>query len=148
MLRFLKALFGFESAARLDSSLGARIVDNLKREPSDQLRMMLEPSCADQWSPEALHVARMLLDERMTGCAAEPVYRIVPRTAQEQEDRQQEAVAPGFNRRLLALDVGSQVYCKWRGQVGTIIRWQDDKEEFYVRYDDGAGDWADLSMFA
>ena len=147
MLTFLKSLLGIGSDAPLDPDLGVRILDNLKREPSDQLREMLDPSSEDKWSPEALHVAGLLLDERAKGLAPEPVYRTVPRTAREQEAREQEAVAPRFDRRLLALDVGSQVYCRWRGQVGTIIRWQDDKEEFYIRYDNGDGDWADLSMF-
>lgn len=60
-----------------------------------------------------------------------PVTRTVPRTEHEQSAREQEAVAPGFDRRLLALDVGCRVYCRWRGQVGTIIRWDDEKKEFY-----------------
>jgi len=147
MLTFLKSLLGIGSDAPLDPDLGVRILDNLKREPSDQLREMLDSSSEDKWSPEALHVAGLLLDERAKGLAPEPVYRTVPRTAREQEAREQEAVAPRFDRRLLALDVGRQVYCRWRGQVGTIIRWQDDKEEFYIRYDNGDGDWADLGMF-
>jgi hypothetical protein len=147
MLNFLKSLFGIGSAASLDHDLVARISDNLKREPSEQLRAMLDPSSEGKWSPEALHAAGLLLDERAKNLAPEPVYRTVPRTAHEQAAREQEAVAPRFDRRLLALDVGSSVYCRWRGQVGIIIRWQDDKEEFYIRYDSGEGDWANLSMF-
>ena len=147
MLNFLKSLFGIGSDASLDHDLVAQILDNLKREPSDQLRTMLDPSSVDRWSPEALHAARLLLDERAKGLAPEPVYRTEPRTAQEQAAREQEPVAPRFDRRLLALDVGSHVYCRWRGQVGIIIRWQDDKEEFYIRYGNGDGDWANLSMF-
>src|SRR5262249_14973230 len=147
MLNFLKSLLGIGSDAPLDPHLGAGILDNLKREPSDQLRAMLDPSSADKWSPEALQVARLLLDERAKGLVPEPAYRTVPRPAREQEAREQEAVAPRFDRRLLALDVGSRVFCRWRGQDGTIIRWQDDKEEFYIRYDNGDGDWANLGMF-
>jgi hypothetical protein len=136
-----------EADAPLDHDLVARILDNLKREPSDELRAMLDPAAAGKWSPEALHAARLVLDRRAKNLAPEPVYGTVPRAAHEQVARDQEAVAPRFDRRLLALDVGSRVYCKWRRQVGTIIRWQDDKEEFYIRYHDGNGDWADVSMF-
>src|SRR5262249_24800990 len=106
MLNFLKSLFGIGSDASLDHDLVAQILDNLKREPSDQLRTMLDPSSVDRWSPEALHAARLLLDERAKGLAPEPVYRTEPRTAQEQAAREQEPVAPRFDRRLLALDVG------------------------------------------
>ena len=147
MINFLKSLFGIGSAGSLDHDLVARISDNLKREPSDQLRAMLDPSSEGKWSPEALHAARLLLDERAKGLAPEPVYRTVPRTAREQAAREQEAVAPSFDRRLLALDVGSRVYTPWRGQSGTITRWQDDKEEFYICYDNGDGAWASLNMF-
>lgn len=148
MLNFIKSLFGGTDAS-LDQNLVSRIRNNLRREPSDQLRAMLEPGAADKWSPEALHAARLLLAQRARKFAPEPepVYRTVPRTEHEQTAREQGAVAPRFNRRLLALDVGSCIYCHWRGQYGTIIRWQDEKEEFYVRYDNGEGDWVDLSMF-
>lgn len=146
MLNFITSLFGGGGTA-LDQNLVSRIRDNLKREPSDQLRAMLEPGAADKWSPEAVHAARLLLDQRAKKFAPEPVYRTVPRTEHEQAAREQQAVAPRFNRSLLALDVGSRVYCHWRGQFGTIIRWQDEKEEFYIRYDNGDGDWADLSTF-
>jgi hypothetical protein len=43
--------------------------------------------------------------------------------------------------------VGSRVYCHWRGQAGTILRWQDEEERFYIRYDNGEGEWATLGMF-
>ena len=108
---------------------------------------MLDLSAADKLSPEAVHAARLLLDQRVQNLAPEPMYRTAPRTAQEQAAREREAVAPRFNRRLLALDVGSYVHCRWRNQAGTIIRWDDEKEDFYIRYDNGDGDWATLSMF-
>jgi hypothetical protein len=107
---------------------------------------MLDPLAAEKWSPEALHAARLLLDQRAKNLAPEPAYRTVPRKDHEQAAREREAVAPAFDRRLLGLDVGSRVYCSWRGQHGTIIRWHDAKEEFYVRYDNGDGTWVDLSM--
>ena len=147
MMSFLKSLFGGGADSPLDRDLVARIRDNLKREPSDQLRAMLDPSAADKLSPEAVHAARLLLDQRAQNLAPEPVYRTAPRSVQEQAARERGAVAPGFNRRLLALDVGSSVYCRWRNQAGTIIRWDDAKEDFYIRYDNGDGDWATLSMF-
>jgi hypothetical protein len=58
-----------------------------------------------------------------------------------------EAVAPGISPDLLMLDVGSRVCCLWREQGGTIIRWDDEKERFYVRLDNGEGEWATLGMF-
>src|SRR5262249_55566247 len=105
MLRFLKSLFGVGATAPLDHDLVARIRENLKREPSDQLHAVLAPSAADKWSPEALHAARLLLEQRAQNLAPEPVYRNAPRTALEQAAREREAVAPRFNRSLLALDV-------------------------------------------
>src|SRR5262245_5555651 len=147
MLRFVTSLFGVGATAPLDHDLVARIRDNLKREPSDQLHAMLDPSGADKWSPEAVHAARLLLEQRAQNLAPEPVYRTAPRTAHEQAARERGTVAPRFNRSLLALDVGSRIYCRWRNQVGTIIRWDDEKEEFYIRYDNGDGDWATFSMF-
>jgi hypothetical protein len=147
MLRFVKSLFGFGATAPLDHGLVARIRDNLRREPSEQLRAMLDPSAADKWSPEAVQAARLLLDQRAQHRAPEPAYRTSPRTADEQAARERGAVAPRFNRVLLALDVGSRVHCRWRNQAGTIIRWDDETEEFYIRYDNGDGDWATLSMF-
>src|SRR5262245_8865522 len=80
MLNFLKSLFGGGADALLDHDLATRILDNLKREPSDQLREMLNPRSADKWSQEALHAARLLLDQRAKNLAPEPVYRTVPRT--------------------------------------------------------------------
>jgi len=77
----------------------------------------------------------------------EPVYRTVPRAGQEQASREGEAVASGFSRQLLAMDVGSRVYCRWRNESGTIIRWHDAEERFYIRYDNGEGEWATLGMF-
>jgi hypothetical protein len=147
MLSFIKSILGVGAAAPLDHDLVARIQDNLKREPSDQLHAMLDPSAADKWSPEAVHAARLLLEQRAQNLAPEPVYRTAPRTAHEQATRECAVVAPKFNRRLLALDVGSRVYCRWRNQDGTIIRWDDSKEEFYIRYDNGDGDWTTFSMF-
>jgi hypothetical protein len=96
MLNFLKSLFGVGADAALDHDLVARIFDNLKREPSDQLRTMLDPSSADKWSPEALHAARLLLDQRVKKLAAEPVYRTVPRTAHEQAARGGRSGRPAF----------------------------------------------------
>jgi hypothetical protein len=40
--------------------------------------------------------------------------------------------------------VGTRLYCRWRDQTGTIIRWQDEQERFYIRFDDGQGEWATL----
>jgi len=131
----------------LDDDLVARISEKLKREPSEQLREMLAQSAGDKWSPEALQAARLILDQRSNQTAPEPVYRTVPRAGQDQLTREGEAVAPGFSRQLLALDVGSRVYCRWRAESGTIIRWHDEEERFYIRYDNGEGEWATLGMF-
>jgi hypothetical protein len=149
MLNFLKTLFGGGPDTPLDSALIARVVDNLRTEPSEQLREVLVQGVnrKGSWSAEAVEAARLLLDQRSKGLAPEPVYRTVPRTAGEQAAREREAVAPGFSRDLLALDVGSHVYCRWRGQAGTIIRWQDEEERFYIRYENGEGEWATLGMF-
>jgi hypothetical protein len=147
MLKFLKSLFGGGAGGGLDPELVARVHDSLTREPSDRLREMIDPAAADRWYPEAVQAARRLLDRRAKNLAPEPVYRTAPRPPDEQAARERERVAPGFDRRLLALDVGSRVYCGWRGRHGTIIRWKDGTDEFYIRYDNGEGDWADLSKF-
>lgn len=149
MLNFLKTLFGAGPDTPLNDALVARVVDNLRAEPSEQLREILAQGVdrKGNWSEEAVEAARRLLDQRSKGLAPEPVYRTVPRTAGEQAAREGEAVAPAFSRDLLALDVGSRVYCHWRGQGGTIIRWQDEEERFYIRYDNGEGEWATLGMF-
>src|SRR5262249_43311094 len=137
MLNFLKKLFGGGPDTRLDNALVARIVDNLKIEPSEQLREILAQGVdrGGNWSVEAVEAARLLLDQRAKNLAPEPVYRTVPRAEQDQSSREREAVAPGFSRELLGLDVGSRVYCQWRDQSGTIIRWQDEEERCYTRYD-------------
>jgi hypothetical protein len=149
MLNFLKKLFSGGPATPLDNGLVARIVDNLKIEPSEQLREILAQGVdrGGNWSAEAVEAARLLLEQRSKNLAPEPVYRTVPRAAQDQASREREAVAPGFSGQLLALDVGSRVYCRWRDQTGTIIGWQDEEERFYIRYDNGEGEWATLGMF-
>jgi hypothetical protein len=149
MLNFLKMLFGGGTDTSQNTDLVARIIDNLKNEPSEQLREILVQGVDREgnWSPEAVEAARLLLEQRSKGLAPEPVYRTVPRTEQEQSSRNREAVAPGFSRNLLALDVGSCVYCHWRDQTGIIIRWQDEEERFFIRYDNGEGEWATLGMF-
>jgi hypothetical protein len=147
MMNFLKRLFGGRHDTPFDNDLVARILDNLKVEPSEQLRDMLAQSSTGKWSPEALQAARLLLDQRSNNLAPEPVYRIAPRAEQAQASREREAVASGFSRQLLALDVGSRVYCRWRDQSGTIIRWHDEEERLYIRYDSGDGEWATLGMF-
>jgi hypothetical protein len=130
----------------LDDNLIARIAEELKREPSEQLREMVAQSAGDKWSPEALQAARLILDQRSNKTAPEPEYRTVPRSGQDQLAREGEPVAPAFSRRLLALDVGSHVYCRWRAESGTIIRWHDEEERFYIKYDNGEGEWATLGM--
>jgi hypothetical protein len=149
MMNFLKRLFGGGPDTSLDNALVARIFDNLTIEPSEQLREVLAQGVdrKGNWSAEAVEAARLLLDRRSKGLAPEPVYRTVPRSEQDQSAREREAVAPRFPRQLLALDVGSRVYCGWRGQAGTIIRWQDEEERFFIRYDNGEGEWANLGMF-
>jgi hypothetical protein len=149
MLNFLKRLIRCEPDTPLDNALVERIVDNLKIEPSEQLREILFQGVdrGGSWSAEAVEAAHLLLEQRSKNLAPEPVYRTVPRAAQDQSSRERGAVAPGFSRQLLALDVGSRVYCRWRGQTGTIIRWQDEEDRFYIRYDNGEGEWATLGMF-
>src|SRR5262245_15083687 len=149
MMTFLRKLFGRGPDTALDNALVARIIDKLKIEPSEQLREILVQGVDREgnWSAEAVEAARLLLDQRSKNLAPEPVYRTVPRAAQDQSAREREAVAPGFSRQLLALDVGCRVYCRWRDQAGTIIRWQDEEERFYIRYDNGEGEWATLGMF-
>jgi hypothetical protein len=147
MMKFLRRLFGWRQDPPLDNRLVAKIFDTLKIEPSEQLREMLSQSAAGRWSPEALQAASMLLDQRANKTAPEPVYRTVPRSKQDQFSRDREAVAPGFSRHLLALDVGSRVYCRWRDESGTIIHWHDEEDRFYIRYDNGEGEWAILGMF-
>ena len=147
MLSFFKTLFGGGPEKPLDTDLVARILHNLKSEPSEQLREILAQSSGGKWSPEALHAARLLLDQRSNKIAPEPIYRTVPRAEKDQSSREREAVASGFSRQLLSLDVGSRVYCRWRDQTGTIIRWQDEEERIYIRYDNGEGEWATLGMF-
>ena len=149
MMNYLKKLFGGGPDTPLDNALVARIVDQLKIEPSEQLREILAQGVDREgnWSAEAVEAARLLLDQRWKNLSPEPVYRTVPRAAQVQSARESEAVAPGFSRQVLALDVGSRVYCRWRDQTGTIIRWQDEEERCYIRYDNGEGEWATLGMF-
>jgi hypothetical protein len=147
MMRFLRRLFGNGQGAAIDNDLVAKILDNLTIEPSEQLREMLAQSDSGRWSPEALLAARILLEQRSHKTAPEPAYRSVPRSELEQATRCEGAVAPGFSRHLLALDVGSRVYCRWRDESGTIIRWHDETERFYIRYDNGEGEWATLGMF-
>jgi hypothetical protein len=131
----------------LDENLVATIVENLKSEPSEHLREMLAQSAGGRWSPEALQAASLVLSQRSSQTAPEPVYRTVPRAQHDQLARAGEAVAPGFSRQLLALDVGSRVYCRWRNETGTIIRWHDEEDRFYIQYEDGQGEWATLGMF-
>jgi hypothetical protein len=147
MLNFLKSLFGCGPAARPDTDLAARLHDNLSREPSEELRAMLDPDAADRWSPEALDVARRLLDRRAKHLAPEPVYRTTPRPADVQTAWQRQPVAPMFDRRLLAFDVGCRV-SRGRGRDGTIIRWDDETDEFFIRYDNGDGEWLNLNKLA
>src|SRR5262245_60351681 len=137
MINYLKRLFGVGDNAPFDHDLVAKILDNLKIEPSEQLREMLAHSASGNWSPEALQAARLLLDQRSKNLAPEPVYRTVPRTEHDQTLREREAIAPGISRRALTYDVGSRVYCRWRDESGTIIRWNDEKERCYIRYDNG-----------
>lgn len=187
-----------------DNDLLDRILENLKSEPSEQLRKMLANPGVDIWSPEALHAARRLLEQRSQGIAAEPKYRTVPTVVPEEPFRSpgelwtgDKVLAPGFsvprgfswllflgrllgrgtlfpgiiqgmrehaayviyyngNRgwvRLadvhpLALDVGSRLYCSWRGETGTISHCQDEDEKFYIRYDDGHAEWVTLKQYA
>jgi hypothetical protein len=149
MLNFLKLLFGRRPHTSLNPGLVAGILDTLKIEPSEQLREILTQGVdrGGKWSPEAVEAASLLLEQRSQGLAPEPVYRTAPRTEQEQSSRAREAVAPAFSRNLLALDVGSWIYCRWRDQTGIIIRWQDEEERFYIPYDNGEGEWATLGMF-
>jgi len=141
------ALSGASRDTPLDNDLVARIFDNLKSDPSEHLREMLAPSSRGRWSPEALQAAHLLLDQRLTKTAPEPVYRTAPRAEEYQSSRVREPVAPGFSRDLLSLDVGSRAYCQWRGERGTIICWDDENERFFIRLDNGEGEWATLSMF-
>jgi len=104
MMTFLKSLFGAGADTALDNDLIERILDNLKIEPSEQLREMLAQSSTGKWSQEAVQAAHLLLDRREKNIAPEPVYRTVPRTENMQALRNGEAVAPGFSRHLLALD--------------------------------------------
>ncbi len=148
-MNFLQRLFGGRPDTSLNDALVAKVTENLKIEPSEQLREVLAQGVdrRGNWSAEAVEAARRLLDRRSKGLDPEPVYRTVPRSAQDQAAREREAVAPGFPWRVLALDVGSRVYCHWRGQAGTIIRWQDEEERCYIQYDNGEGEWATLGMF-
>src|SRR5262245_66413847 len=110
MMNFLKKVFGGGPAPALDQALVARIVDKLKIEPSEQLREILAQGADPEgyWSAEAVEAARLLLEQRANNVAPEPVYRTVPRTQQEQSARAREALAPGFQRQRLTLDVGSK----------------------------------------
>jgi hypothetical protein len=149
MMSFLKKLIGGGGARRLDDALVARIADTLRIEPSEQLREILAGGVdrGGIWSPEAVEAAQRILEKRANNLALEPVYRTVPRSQQEQAARVLEELPAGLQRRLLMLDVGSQIYCGWRNQSGTIIRWHDEDERFYIRYVDGQGEWATLGMF-
>jgi len=168
----------------LDNDLVARILDNLKVEPSEQLREMLAHGPGDIWSPEALKAASLLLEQRTNGIAPEPVYRTTPAIVPAEqlsrgrrsgdavlapllslgkgwlfagrlgEIRDQSAYIYFYNGERgwvpladvqpLSIDVGTHLYCRWRDQTGTIIRWQDEQERFYIRFDDGQGEWATL----
>jgi hypothetical protein len=191
----------------LDNALVARILENLRIEPSEHLREMLAQPGADNWSPEALQAARLLLDQRSRGVAPEPVYRTGPTVSRADPGRPSEGLrtgdpvfATGFslprgfswglflgqflgrawlypgrigeikdqaayiyydngNRgwvnladvRPLALDLGTRLYCPRRRQTGTIThttQGQDKDERFYLRYDDGQGEWLTLRMVA
>lgn len=62
----------------LDNDLVARIAKNLEVEPSARLREIAAQPASDLWSPEALTAARLLLERRAHGIAAEPAYRTTP----------------------------------------------------------------------
>src|SRR5262245_47792768 len=179
----------------LDDDLVARIVENLQIEPSEQLREMLDQPDEGYWSPEALQAARLLLEQRSAGLAAEPKCRTTPLLAHADQDpssrvlREGDTVlAPSFSLpagfsallflarifgracgsigsigeirghaayiyyyngkrgwvrlgdvKPFTLDVGTRLYCRWRGTSGTIIRCRDEDERLYIRYDDGQG---------
>ena len=53
---------------------------------------------------------------------------------------------PMIDIRPLGIDVARRIFCRWRGISGAIIRWHDEEERFYVRYESGEGDWATLDM--
>jgi hypothetical protein len=188
----------------LDDDLVARILENLKIEPSEQLREMLTQADGGDWSPEALQAARSLLDQRSKGLATEPKCRTTPLVAKAEQAapsrvlREGDTVlAPSFSLpsgfsalvflgrffaracesvgrigqirgqaayiyycngyrgwvrladlKPFTLDVGTRIYCRWRGATGTIIRWRDEDEKFYIRYDDGQGEWITPNMLA
>jgi hypothetical protein len=189
----------------LDDALVARILENLRIEPSEHLREILAQPTADNCSPEALQAAWLLIDQRSRGVAPEPVYRTGPMASLADPGRSSEGLrtgdpvfAPGFslprgfswllflggflgrawlypgrigeikrqaayiyydngNRgwvrladvRPLALDLGTRLYCSRRRQSGTIThttQGPDKDERFYLRYDDGQGEWLTLRM--
>jgi hypothetical protein len=80
MLSFLKRVFGGGRDTPLDNALVARIVDNLRIEPSEQLREILTQGIdrRGKWSAEGVEAARLLLEQRSNNLAPEPVYRTVP----------------------------------------------------------------------
>ena len=81
----------------------------------------------------------------------EPRHRAgVPNRARRQEGEQRERAKPSPRG-----STGGCSHWTWAvaftvgraNEVGTILRWDDEKEDFYICYDNGDGDWATLSMF-
>jgi hypothetical protein len=84
----------------LDDDLVAAITARLRDEPSDHLRQMLAADGGGHWSPEAVRAARLILDRRAGGAAAEPVVVPVPAPTDTPEPSAggpgEVVLAPGF----------------------------------------------------
>jgi hypothetical protein len=121
----------------LDDDLVAVVLDNLKDHPSEVLREMVARSDGDEWSPEALEAARLLLDRRSKGTAPEPDYQTAPRAGgvgQAQPPRELQAgdavLAPALGGR-------AQLY---PGVIG-----ESRGDSVYIYFDNGDRRWVALA---
>ncbi len=125
------------SETPLDNDLVARIIDNLKDDPSEKLREMLARADNGKWSPEALEAARLLLDQRSKGTAPEPVYQTVQAAARTEQGESSRGCKTGDP--VLAPALGGRAYL-YPGMIGEIRG-----QSAYIYFDNGDRRWVSLT---
>jgi len=146
MRKFLKSLFGVGSAGALDLGLVESIRGNLRRRTHRPTTCYVGALSTQANGLQKRCRQPACCSNNGNGGCARPVYRTV-RALLTSKLHERKKQSPQGSTRSVSRWTWAVALLPVRKQDGTIIRWDDEKDEFYVRFDNGEGDWTALREF-